>query len=440
MTIGRSKGQSCLKRFILVLLFGLSFSAPCFAQAPAPAPAPASDAYRLPPEKLERAEAFSRAGHLLHFGAELWALAVLWAFLATGAAAKLAASVVRKGRRGWLNSAIFSALLSTLIFMLVQMPPAIVGHALSLKYGISIQPWLPWVLEASVSFRLAALSGTFLFMLAYFLICWSPRRYWIWLAGALIPLTLVGVWVLPTFIDPLYDKYDQLSRTHPALVTQLERVVARTGTSIPPERMFLVKAASKGNGLNAKVTGLGPTKRIVIWDTTADRMPADEILFVFAHESGHYVLNHIAKGLVLAAFGMFALFWLTARLADWLLRRGGVRWRIESLASLPGLVVLLLALTLVQDATEPLANTISRFFEHEADVYGQEAIHGLVPDPQKTAVAAFNQMGEAYLEDPHPHPFVEFWSYDHPSTQTRANFAALYDPWAPGQQPRFFSK
>jgi Zn-dependent protease with chaperone function len=430
-----------LKRIIfgLFLCLGLAAFCPATPAQEQTTPNPPA-AYHLPADKQQKAQELNRAAHWLHFGSELWTLGVLWVFLATGAAAKLGASIVRKGRRGWLNSAIFSALLTTLVFLAVEMPPWIVGHALSLKYGISIQPWLSWVQDCSVSFRLAVLSGTFIFMLAYFLVCKSPRHYWLWLAGALIPFTVFGAFVLPILIDPMYNKSDELAETHPALVTQLERVVARTGTSIPPDRMYMVRVASKSNGLNAKVTGLGASKRIVIWDTTADRMPTDEILFVFAHESGHYVLNHIVKGLVLAAGGMFALFWLTAILADFLLRHFGASWNIPSLATLPGMVVLLLALTFMQYLTEPIANSISRFFEHEADVYGQEAIHGLVPDPQKTAVAAFNLMGQTDLDDPSPSPFIEFWTYDHPSIQTRATFAAQYDPWAPGQKPRFFTK
>jgi len=99
-----------------------------------------------------------------------------------------------------------------------------------------------------------------------------------------------------------------------------------------------------------------------------------------------------------------------------------------------------LSLSMLQIVTEPIENTISRHFEHEADIYGQEAIHGLVSNPQKTAVAAFQALGEAYLEDPNPNTFLEFWSYDHPSIQTRARFAAQYNPWAAGHTPQFFSK
>jgi STE24 endopeptidase len=251
---------------------------------------------------------------------------------------------------------------------------------------------------------------------------------------------VLGTFLLPALVEPLFYTFEPLAKSHPALAAQMERVVTRTGVSIPPERMFLMKASEKSNGLNAYVSGLGSSKRIVVWDTTADRMPADEILFTFGHETGHYVLHHIPKGLALAAAGICVLCWASARLAAWLVRHFGNAWNVPSVAGLPGLAVLLLAFAALQAVTEPLGNLASRFIEHEADVYGQEAIHGIVADPQKTAAGAFNHLGEAYLDDPNPNFFIVFWTYDHPSTQSRATFAAQYNPWAPGHQPRFFKK
>jgi len=252
-----------------------------------------------------------------------------------------------------------------------------------------------------------------------------------------------------------YHTYEPLAKSHPALVDELEEVVARTGTNIPPDHMFLMKASEKSNGLNAYVTGLGATKRLVLWDTTTERLPDDEILFVFGHESGHYVLNHIPKMLAGMAIALFFVFWACAGFAGWLVRRFGVRWQLKGpdagrseasanagscLQSRAGFVVLLFAVSLASFVLEPAGNTFSRHFEHEADVYGQEAIHGIVPDPQKTAVAGFNALGEAWLEDPNPSPFIEFWEYSHPSVQTRANFALHYDPWANGGRGKFFDK
>jgi len=204
--------------------------------------------------------------------------------------------------------------------------------------------------------------------------------------------------------------------------------------------MFLMSASEKSNGINAYVTGIGSSKRFVMWDTTMDRMPDDEIMFIFGHESGHYVLNHIPKGLVMTMAGSLLMFWICAHLAEWMVRRFGERWQVTGVGSRAGFLALVFALSLGGFLSTPISNTISRQVEHEADVYGQEAMHGLVPDPQKTAVSAFNHMGEAWLEDPNPNAFVEFWFSSHPSVQQRAVFAQHYDPWANGGHGKFFMK
>jgi Zn-dependent protease with chaperone function len=204
--------------------------------------------------------------------------------------------------------------------------------------------------------------------------------------------------------------------------------------------MYLMKASAKTNGLNAYVSGLGATKRVVVWDTTAGRIPDDEILFIFGHESGHYVLHHIPKGLVLGAVSMLLIFWFCARLAESLVRRRGARWGAPSLAGRAGFVVLLLVAFAANFVLEPASSAVSRHFEHEADVYGQEAVHGLVAVPQQTAVRAFNDLGAAWLETPTPSPFVVWWTYSHPSIAARAEFSRDYNPWANIGHGRFFAR
>jgi STE24 endopeptidase len=439
---------------MLILAFGLAFLTILVPIASAQTSSPTAHSepsttvqaqasaqpYQLPPAKLAQATALGKIRTWIHFGAEFWEVAVLWLLLATGTATRLGQWAASKTSRSWLQAAIFSALLAALVYVASDLPVQAIGHAFSLYYGISIEGWPAWLLDESKTLGLTVFLETLLLMLALILMRRSPRRYWLWFAAATAPILLLVTFLLPPLIEPLFFEFQPLAQSHPALVHELERVVARTGTSIPPGRMFLMKASEKSNGLNAYVSGLGASKRIVVWDTTADRMSTDQILFTFAHETGHYVLNHIPKGLALAAIGTFALFWAVARFAEALVRRFGNRWRIPSIASLPGLAVLLLALAMIQIVTEPLENSISRHFEHEADIYGQEAMHSLVPNPQKTAVAAFTSLGEAYLDDPNPNPFLEFWTYDHPSIQTRAKFAAQYDPWVQGQQPQFFAK
>jgi len=197
---------------------------------------------------------------------------------------------------------------------------------------------------------------------------------------------------------------------------------------------------------------MGPTKRYVMWDTATNGLPDDEVLFIFGHESGHYALHHIPKGFALSAVGLFFVYGACAAFAAWMARRFGAGWGTSdlhptdgdvsegtpALSSRTGFVVLLFSISIASFLLEPVSNAVSQHFEHQADVYGQEAIHGIVPDPQKTAVAAFNALGQSWLEDPNPNPFIEFWLYDHPSEQHRAEFAAHYDPWKNGGHGEFF--
>jgi STE24 endopeptidase len=102
--------------------------------------------------------------------------------------------------------------------------------------------------------------------------------------------------------------------------------------------------------------------------------------------------------------------------------------------------VLLLVLTILTFVAEPIGNSISRAQEHQADVFGSEVVHGIVAEPQKVGAQSFQRLGEESLEYPYPSPFVVFWTYTHPPIAEREAFAAKYDPWKQGDQPRYFSK
>jgi len=445
---------------LALLLAGITPRLCCAQPAPPAQPAPAqttpattaapaqpanTQAYNLPPDKLAKAITLSHISLALEIVGSLWGLVFIWLLLSLRWAAGLAAWTERLLRRRWMQGLLFFAVY-LVIGAVADLPLNAIGHAVSRHYGISVQGWFSWFGDLGKGLGISLLIGTPILLFFNWLVRVSPRRYWVWIWLVSLPLIVLSIFASPLIIDPLFNKFEPLTKTHSALVTRLEQVVARTGTRIPPERMFLMKASEKSNGLNAYVTGIGATKRFVMWDTATDRLPDDEILFIFGHESGHYVLNHIPKELSGMTAGMFFMFWACAGFAGWLARRYSDRWQLVTtegaapLASRQGFLVLLFALSAAGIILQPAASTFSRHFEHEADVYGQEAIHGLVADPQKTAVSAFNHLGEAWLEDPNPNAFVEFWTYSHPSVQNRANFALHYDPWVNGGHGKFFEK
>jgi Zn-dependent protease with chaperone function len=211
-------------------------------------------------------------------------------------------------------------------------------------------------------------------------------------------------------------------------VAQIGKVTARGGLDIPRDRIFEMNASSKLRSVNAVVTGVGASKRVVVWDNTLRVMTTEQTLFIFGHEMGHYVMHHLWIGIGLSVVGLLVGLYATY----YVLGRLGVR--VGDFGSLPAL---LLAMAVFDFVSTPIGNAISRVEEHAADVYGIEAIHGIVPNPGEAAADAFQIMGEIGLADPAPSRFIEFWLYSHPSVSSRVRFASEYDPWQAGRRPKY---
>lgn len=394
-------------------------------------------AYTLPPEKLKPAQELFRARTLLHFTGEGWAILQLILLLAMGVPARMRNIAENLTKSQWGQCFIF-VFLFLLAITLFDAPLTIYGHHVALAYKLSVQGWGSWLWDLAKSFLLAWFVGSLLVRMLFWVIRKSPHHWWFWFWIPAMASVLFGVFISPILVDPLFNKFEPLEQVNPALVTQLEKVVHRSGVSVSPDRMFFMRASRKVTSMNAYVTGFGPSKRLVLWDTTIAAATPDELSGIFGHELGHYALHHIALGLVFTAVLMLIGFFIGQRATQWLLRCYGRQWRIRSQNDLAFLAILVLVLNTLNFVSEPIDNGFSRAIEHNADIYGQEAIHGIVADPQTTTVQGFQLLGETSLDDPTPHPFVEFWSYSHPSTASRAAFAAAYNPWIAGRHPKYF--
>jgi STE24 endopeptidase len=398
-------------------------------------------AYTLPPEKLKTAQELFRVRTTLHFLGEGWGIVQLVLLLALGAPARMRNAAENLTKNWWGNrwwQCLVFVLLFLLAITLLNAPLRIYGHHKAVEYGLSVQGWGSWVWDQAKSFLLTWLVGALLVRMLFWVICRSPKNWWFWFWIPTMAGVLFGVFLSPIVVDPLFNKFEPLQQRDPALVAQLEKVVARSGVSLPPDRMFFMRASQKVTSLNAYVTGFGPSKRLVLWDTTIAASTPDELSGVFGHELGHYALHHIALGLLFTAALLLVAFYVGQRIALALLGRYGTRWRIRSQNDWAFLAVLVLVLHTLSLFSEPVENVFSRSLEHAADVYGQEAIYGIVADPQATTQRGFQRLGETSLDDPTSHPFVDFWTSSHPSTAERAAFAAAYNPWTDGQHPKYF--
>jgi len=398
--------------------------------------AAAKAVYMLPPDKLAKAEHLYHARTLAHFGDTAWMILALWLLVRSGVGAQVRDWAARWSQRAWVQGCLVAPVWLAILSVL-GLPVSAMMHRVNLRYGISVEGWGMWLGDFAKETALTVIFGTLALGALYALMRHSRRWWWVWFWLLALPVEVAAVYAVPVFIDPLFNHFSPLVQADPGLVPQLERVAERGGLAIPPSRMFVMDASQRYTAPNAYVTGFGASKRIVVWDTTIKNVPQDEILAVYGHEQGHYVLEHIQKGLLFSAAMMLVGFWLTYLLMGWLVLRYGEAWGIRVVEDWASLGLLLLVMTVLGFVAEPVGNAFSRWEEHSADVYGQEVIHGLVPDAQATTVRSFQRLGEMWLEAPDPNPVVVFWTYSHPTTAQRAEFAAGYDPWRTGERPRY---
>lgn len=395
-----------------------------------------TDQYRLSRERYEKAVSYSRAGYTLYFISYFLSVLVLLLILRLGIAAKFRDIADTVSGKKWIQCLVFVPLL-ILLTDLFELPVRIYWHALSLRYQQSIQHWGSWFVDWSKEEALSVGLAVLLVLVLSFAMRKSLRRWWFYFWLAALPILLFFFFISPWFIDPLFNHFEPLAKEHPQLVTSIESLTQRAGVPIPRDRMFLMKASEKTNQINAYVTGIGASKRVVIWDTTIQKTSTDEALFILGHELGHYVLGHVAIGFVFFAVSLLLALYVMFRALHWSLHRWGREWKIRGPEDLAAIAVLLLWLEILSFISSPIANGFSRMQEHAADIYGLEVIHGIVPNSEEVAAHGFQVMGELDLSDPNPPAFITFWLYSHPPLAERLVFAHAYDPWSKGESPKY---
>ena len=393
-------------------------------------------AYTLPPDLYQKAKALSRTRFRFNIISFFYGLLILWIILHWKLGPKFRDSAERASSNRFIQALVFAPLL-VLTIAILQLPADAYQHWVSLSYGISVERWGAWLMDYAKAQLLLIVGGTFAVWILYAVIRRSPRRWWFYFWLISLPILVFLSFIEPFVIEPMFFTFAPLSQKDPELVAQIERVVQRAGLTIPPERMFWMKASEKTNAMNAYVSGLGASKRVVVWDTNIAKESVPEIVSDFGHEMGHYVLNHIWKGLAFTAGLLFVLFYLGFRCLDWMLKRWGSGWGIRGPDDLASLPALLLLLSIFNFAADPISNAFSRYIENQADVYGLEVTHGVIPDAGQAAADSFQVEGESFLADPDPNPVDVFLFYDHPPISDRVRLCLTYDPWSKGQQPEF---
>jgi len=395
-----------------------------------------TEQYTLSQDRYEKAVGYPRASYALYFVSYIAGTLFLILILRLGVAAKFRDIAEAASDRRWVQGLVFVPLL-LLTLDILHLPLSIYWHAVSLRFEQSIEPWGPWLGDWAKRELLGVGFGIVVVSILFWVVRRSPRRWWLyfWFPAVLMMLGLF--FMTPLVVDPLFNQFEPLNQRHADLVASIEKLTVRAGVPIPADRMFLMVASHKTNAVDAYVTGVGASKRIVIWDTLIQKTSAEETMVIVGHEMGHYVLSHVLKGFLMSAAGLLLALFLLYRGLDWSLHWWGKAWKVCGAGDWVSLAVLLLLLQVLLFFSSPVINGISRMDEHDADVYGLEVIHGLVPNSGEVAAHAFQVLGELDLADPNPPPLIRFWLYSHPPLGERLVFARSYDPWSKGEAPRY---
>jgi Zn-dependent protease with chaperone function len=291
----------------------------------------------------------------------------------------------------------------------LYLPLQIFSYLLSKHYGITTQPVAGWIRDKLVSFGVGYLTMLAVSAVAFWIL--SRRgRWWLKLWLISVPFTVFMMYVEPVVVDPLYNHFTRLS--DPQLEAKILNLAARA--DIPADRVYEVDMSKKTNAINAYVTGIGSSLRIVLWDTTLKQLTEPEILLIMAHEMGHYAMHHLEWSAVGAVGSSLVVIWLGGLIYVWSLRRWGDAWGIRSRSDMAALPLLLLIMAVISIASLPVSNAVSRNAESSADAYAMKLLNsaeGSVSMQQKTGVIT--------LSDVNPPLLVRWFRDDHPSDMQR---------------------
>ncbi|PLR84623.1 peptidase M48 [Bacillus canaveralius] len=317
----------------------------------------------------------------------------------------------------FFQTAIYFIWLSFFAFV-ATFPLSYISYSLAKTYNISTQTFSSWMKDELIDFWINYGIMVIVVSVLYWLMNKSRKRWWLYAWMLTIPFTLIMVFLQPIVIDPLYNDF------YPLKDKELEQKILALAdkADIPADHVFEVDMAEKTNALNAYVSGIGGNSRIVLWDTTLNRLNDNQILFIMAHEMAHYVKKHIYVGiagyLLLSLAGLYA----TARIMNWAISRWGNEFKVDHVKDLRSLPLFLMILSMLMFAASPLTNFVSRYQESQADLYAIE----MTKDPQ-AAITSFQELTRAGLSQVNPPLLVKIFRYGHPTMLERISALEEYE-------------
>jgi STE24 endopeptidase len=389
---------------VVVVVAGLGFVVAAWLLVPwQPAPGgmpPAVDPLSVfTVEQVARGEGFAQWARLWGWSSLAVQLAVVGLLGFTGLGRRL----VNRLPGSWWVQVPLAVLTVSLLLRVCTLPLALAAQQHRLNNGLSTQPWSDWARDVLVSLAVSVVVTSVVLVLLVGLARWLPRA-WVPVAAVLAGgLVVIGSLAYPVVVEPLFNRFTPLEDG--PLRTQIMDVAEREG--VPVDEVLVADASRRTTTLNAYVSGIAGTRRVVVYDTLVESLPDDQALSVVAHELAHARHDDVVTGTVLGALGAAFGVGLLGLLV------GGDRMRRASV------VPLVMAMVAVgTQLASPVENGISRRIETRADVDALKA----TGDP-----VAFSEMQKMLalraLADPTPPGLSQWWWGSHPTVLERLALA-----------------
>jgi STE24 endopeptidase len=279
------------------------------------------------------------------------------------------------------------------------------------RFGFNTQTLKLWIIDNIKSILLSVVFMGLLLSGALWLIQRFPNTWWLWVWSFFLIFSLVLMVIAPLVIEPMFNKFKPVDQ--PELLEAIRSLMQKAGLRV--SRVFESDASKRSRHTNAYFTGIGPVKRIVLFDTLLQKTTIGELLAVLAHEAGHWKKKHILKRLLVTetlALGVLYAVHLALR-QTWISGAFGLNHG----AFFSDVFGLLFVGSIPAFFMEPISSYFSRKQEREADAYAV-ALTG-----QASALAdALIGLFKDNLSNLHPHPWYAAFHYSHPPIVERVRY------------------
>jgi len=354
-------------------------------------------------ETLRKMSAYTIDSDRFHMGASLIHQGLFLIVLLSGFLPWLT-EVIRSREFGLMvEGLIFFAVLS-LLDNLSHIPLGLYDtFVIEARYGFNRMTLRMWISDLLKGIFIQFLLGGLILWLLLALVIYGGEAWWVWAWMVVGALELMMLWLYPVVIAPLFNKFEPIQNL--GLVERIKQLMEKVGVRV--KAVLKMDAGKRSKHTNAYFTGIGKTKRIVLFDTLLESHPEEEIVSVLAHEVGHWKKRHVLKQIVFLEILSFVVFFVVDSLLKWPLLYETFGFGQPQVYV--GLFLTGALLSPLGYFAQPLESALSRRFEREADDFVLALMKTTEP-----MCRALKRLASDNLANLIPHPLYAWFYYSHP--------------------------